>query len=119
MKRIAFALGIALALSFTGCASMWKTMGVATEKSVAARDEKTDAQLAELKSSIDDLSVKVADAQKASAEAQRVASDVARIEKMVAELQGKVEFLPQDTLRKLAEILTKASAELDAQNQGK
>jgi hypothetical protein len=94
-------------------------MGVATEKSVDARDEKTGAQLAELKSSIDELSVKVADAQKAAAEAQHVAADVARIEKMVVELQGKVELLPQDTLRKLAEILTKASAEIDAQNQKK
>jgi TolA-binding protein len=109
MKRIAFALCVVLALSVTGCASMWKTMGVATEKSVADRDEKNSAQLAEIQKSVDDLSTKVA-------AAQGVAADVARVEKMVRDLQGRVDQLPQDTLKKLAQILSKASAELDAQD---
>jgi uncharacterized protein YukE len=107
MKRIAFALCVAAALSLTGCASMWKTMGVATEKSVAARDEKTNARLDELKRSIDDLSVKVA-------ASQNIAEDVARIQKLLGELQGQVDKLPQDTLKKLAEVLDKAAAELEA-----
>jgi uncharacterized protein YdaL len=109
MKRIACALCAVLALSLAGCASMWKTMGVATEKSVAARDEQNNARLDELKRSIDDLSTKVADSQK-------VAADVSRIEKMVVELQGKIDLLPQETLKKLADILTKASAEIEAQS---
>jgi uncharacterized protein YoxC len=109
---MAMALCAAAVLSLSGCASMWKTMGVATEKSVAERADKTDAQLAELKRSVDDLSAKVADAQK-------TADEVARVEKLVADLQGKVDQLPQDTLRKLADILAKASAELDAQSAKK
>jgi hypothetical protein len=112
MKKIACILCAAAALSLTGCASMWKTMGVATEKSVAARDEKTNASLDELKRSIDDLSAKVA-------AAQSIASDVARIEKLLGELQGKVDQLPQDTLKRLADVLNRAAAELDAQGAKK
>ena len=107
MKRTAVALCAALALSLTGCASVWKTMGVATEKSVAARDEKTAASLAELKKSVDELSAKVA-------ASQDVAADVARIRRLIDELQDKMDQLPQDTLKKLAEVLSKAAAELEA-----
>ncbi len=106
MKRIAIALCAAAALSLTGCASMWKTMGVATEKSVAARDEQTNAKLGELKKSVDDLSAKVA-------ASQDVAADVARIRRLIDELQDKIDKLPQDTLKKLAEVLNKAAADLE------
>ena len=107
MKRTAIALCAALALSLTGCASVWKTMGVATEKSVAERNEQTDAKLSELKKSVDDLSTKVA-------AAQDVAADVARIRRLIDDLQDKIDKIPQDTLKKLAEVLDKAAAELEA-----
>lgn len=96
------ALGLTLALS--GCASFWKTMGVATVASVNERNDKVDAELADLKSSVDSLSAKMNDVEKAAA-------DVARIEALVNDLQDKIDLLPQETLKKLADILNKAAAE--------
>ena len=105
MKKYIVILVAILALS--GCATVWKTMGVATEKSVAARQEQTDARLGDLKKSIDELSVKVA-------ASQDVAADVARIRRLLDDLQDKIDRLPQETLKKLAEVLNKAAAELEA-----
>ncbi|MGO8694074.1 MAG: hypothetical protein ACLQMF_10425 [Rectinemataceae bacterium] len=109
MNRLLALIGIGLALSFTGCESMWKTMGVATVSSVNARNDKVDAELADLKTSVDALSVKMDDVQKAAAE-------VARIDALVNDLQTKINLLPQETLKKLADILNKAAAEAEAQS---
>jgi TolA-binding protein len=132
MKRNALALAaLAAALATTGCASMWKTMGVVTEKSMtereaaskakvdeikrsidereAAQNASTSARMDELKSSIDDLSVKIA-------MTQEIARSVERIEEGLGELKGKVDQLPRDTLKKLAEILDKAAAEIGSKD---
>jgi uncharacterized protein YoxC len=97
-------VGVGLALTLTGCASMWKAMGVATVSSVNAQNDKVNAELSDLKTTVDGLSSKMDEVQKAAAE-------VARIEALVNDLQSKVNLLPQQTLKRLADILSKAAAE--------
>jgi len=106
MKKVfvGIACALALTLALSGCASMWKAMGVATVASVNEQNDKVNAELADLKSSVDTLSSKMNDVEKAAA-------DVARIEALVNDLQGKIDLLPQETLKKLADILNKAAAE--------
>jgi hypothetical protein len=128
-RLIARALFAAIAaLALAGCASMWKGMGVATEKSVAEREaaqatridelsakvahsEETAAEVAringvldQLKRAIDDLTVKVAST-------QEIAIEVDRIKALAAELQGRIDRLPRDTLKKLSDILERETAE--------
>lgn len=110
MKRIVLIAGAGLALTLTGCASMWKAMGVATVSSVKARDDKVDAELADLKSSIDALSGKMTGVEQATAE-------VTKIEALVNDLQSKIDLLPQETLKRLAAILTKAANEAQSARQ--
>jgi hypothetical protein len=97
---------------------MWKAMGVATVASVKEVGDKTDAlsakvddsakasdaRLAELKATVDDLSTKMDELQKSK-------DDITRIDALVGELQGKLDQLPRETLRQLAEILAKAAEE--------
>lgn len=104
MKKGMVLICVAAALALSGCASMWKAMGVATVASVNAQNDKVDAELADLKTTVDGLASKMDDVQKA-------AQDVARIEALVNDLQGKVDLLPQETIKKLADILAKAAAE--------
>lgn len=118
VKRPLILLAIGTALTFSGCASMWKAMGVATVASVNDVNAKvdavsakvddsakgSDARLAELKATIDDLSTKMDDLQKSK-------DDISRIDSLVGELQGKIDQLPHETLRQLAEILAKAADE--------
>lgn len=125
MRKASIVIGIASVLVVSGCASMWKAMGVATVASVNDQDSrlndlktvvdglkaKTDdsvtqqnARIDELKTEVDDVSTKMDNIQKNTAQ-------IEKIETLVSELQGKIDLLPQETLKKLADILSKAADE--------
>ncbi|MCX7025082.1 MAG: hypothetical protein NT080_10735 [Spirochaetes bacterium] len=95
MKRALIFILVLATLS--SCATVWKTLGVATVTSV-------DARIVELQKTIDILSAKTDDARKA-------AENVVRLEALVRELQGQMDNLPAETLQKIADILSKAAAE--------
>jgi peptidoglycan/xylan/chitin deacetylase (PgdA/CDA1 family) len=109
VKRRARAVVILIGflLSFSSCASLWKSMGVATVSSVdeqnarlatlratvdrmsAEIDDSVDRQnalLVELKTTVDSLSARINDVQKAT-------DDIARLESLVGELQASLRKL--------------------------
>ena len=109
MKKIGILLLAALSLS--GCASMYQGMGLATAEDLSARDQRIDS----LETQFRDVSAKVsetaANAQKIAEESKLVATKAAEVEALMKDLQGRVDQLPQETLKRLAEILTKAAQE--------
>ncbi len=90
-------LSIALTVLLAGCATVWKTLGVATVQSV----EESNAQVARR---IDELAARAASGDAALAK-------VVELEKLVKELRGRMDELPADTLAKLADLLAKAAEE--------
>lgn len=80
-----------------GCASFWKTLGVATEKSVEERMEAVRKDIAVLTVKTDD--------------ARRAAENVAKLEAFVKELEARMDDLPADTLARIAELLAEAAEE--------
>jgi X-X-X-Leu-X-X-Gly heptad repeat protein len=87
-------------LLLSGCASMYEGMGIASKESVAAQA----AKLQTLQDQVSDLSTKVGQLSDTS---QRVA----QVEALLKTMSGRVDKLPQETLKKLADLLTKAAAE--------
>lgn len=96
MKKYAL-LALALGVLLTGCATVWKTLGVATVQSVEEKN-------AEIARRIEELSVRAASGDAALAK-------VVELEKLVKELEGKMDELPAETLAKLADLLAKAAEE--------
>ncbi len=90
-------LSIALTVLLAGCATVCKTLGVATVQSV----EDSNAQVARR---IDELAARAASGDAALAK-------VVELEKLVKELRGRMDELPADTLAKLADLLAKAAEE--------
>lgn len=80
-----------------GCATVWKTLGVATVQSM----EESNAQVARR---IDEPAAKAASGDAAL-------TKVVELEKLVKELRGRMDDLPADTLAKLADLLAKAAEE--------
>lgn len=99
MKVIRVVAAVSVLL-LTGCASMYDGMGIATKESVAAQAAKLQA----LQDQVSDLSTKVGQLNDTS---QRVA----QVEALLKTMSGKVDKLPQETLKKLADLLSKAAAE--------
>ena len=99
MKAIRM-LPLLAAFLVASCASMYEGMGIASKESLAASDAKIQA----LEGQVTDLTAKVGKLDDAS---QRVAE----VEALLKKLQGRVDQLPQETLKKLADALTKAAAE--------
>ncbi len=97
MKRILAGTAVAL---LTGCASMYDGMGIATKESMTSQAAKVEA----LQQRIDELSTKVSQLDDAS---QRVA----QVEALLKTLQGRIDKVPQDTLKKLADLLSRAASE--------
>jgi DNA repair exonuclease SbcCD ATPase subunit len=139
MKRYLILACAALALG--GCASMWKSLGVATEKSVADTNADISKQVGDLKVSVDELKAASAeittlrkDIDELSPISQEVkdlrdkvdqiamtvdetksaVAEIGQIRELLGELQGKTEQLPRETIQKLADILAKAVEELSA-----
>lgn len=96
MRKIIL-LSLALTVLMVGCATVWKTLGVATVQSM----EENNAQVARR---IDELALKAASGDAALAKAEE-------LEKLVLELRGRMDSLPADTLAKLADLLAKAAEE--------
>ena len=96
-------LTVATVLLLTGCASMYEGMGIASKESVTAQAAKVQA----LQEQVDSLSSKVGQLTDTS---QRVA----QVEALLKTVSGRVDKIPQETLKKLAELLTKAAAEAEA-----
>jgi len=130
MKRILLVLIPTLLLS--GCASLWKTMGVATIAQEAEREKAAAAEMAEVKRLIQELQTKAAEIERltaavdeASARAQRVDELAKTVDELAAALQSagledlrtqvdelreRAKTLPDETLRRLVEILDAALA---------
>lgn len=111
MNRTLTAVMTALLLTLGGCATFYQSIGVATTADIAARDEKLAAlenRFQEVASRVDSTA---ATAQKLSEESKAVAEKAAEVEGLMRDLQGRVSQLPQETLRRLAEILTRAAQE--------
>jgi TolA-binding protein len=124
-KAIAVAAAIAALALATGCASMWKALGVETVKSQEERasaqrqasdetaaglrqeNEELKAQVAELKETVDRLSLQMDGVEKAQA-------DIERVQALVDALERRVDLIPQETLRKLADIFARAAREAEA-----
>lgn len=123
MRRAILAAAAIAALSLAaGCAGMWKTLGVETvksqdERAAALREESGQreaalrsendalkAQVAELKATVERLSLKIDEIEKDSA-------DIGRIQALVDGLGQRVDLIPQETLQKLADIFAKAAKE--------
>lgn len=102
MNRIVLLSCLTFALS--GCATMYQSMGIASSADLAARDEK----IAALQGKVDSFSE---DAKQVKADAKLAADKAAEVEGLMKDLQGKVDQLPQETLKKLSEILSKAVAQ--------
>ena len=109
-------------LLLAGCASMWKGMGVATQKSLDDNNAQTAVRIVALKASVDELAPLPKEIEELRAKVDDMAVTVdenktallylARIKEVIADLQGRMDLLPADTLRTLAEILSKAAAAL-------
>lgn len=104
MKKLVI-VSLILVVILAGCATVWRTLGVATIQSV----EESNAQVARR---IDELSVQVAAGKEAAAK-------VAELERLVYELRGRMDGLPADTLAKLADLLAKAAEEARAATPGR
>jgi TolA-binding protein len=128
-------------LVLSGCASLWKTMGVATEQSVVARNTELSTQLGRVKASVEELaaaSSQISALRKDIDQLAPISQDVAalkarvdelstkveetnsalaelgQVKELIAELQGRADRLPAETIRKLADILSRAAEELTA-----
>ncbi len=139
MKKFVLLLAATLALS--GCASMWKSLGVATQKTVDDGNADVLTRIGEIKASVDqlaaasteisvlrkdidelspisqevrDLREKVDALALAVDENRSAMAEMAGIKELLAELQGKTDRLPRETIQKLADILSKAVEELSA-----
>lgn len=96
MKRN-IAIFFIIPILMTGCSTVWKTLGVATVKSV----EESNAEISQR---IDQLEVHAASGDTALAKAEE-------IEKLVKELEGRMDELPADTLVRLADLIAKVAEE--------
>jgi len=121
MRKVPFIpLAIAAALQLSGCASLWKTMGVATVSDEEARQAAVAGDVAEVRRLVDELAAKTArieELEKAVAElgasVEAVSEASAAIEELkalAADLQSRNEAIPEETLRKLSEIINAAIA---------
>jgi chromosome segregation ATPase len=142
VKRII--IPILAALSLASCASMWKTMGVATEASVSAKNAELAQQVGGLKASVDEIAAVTSEISNLRKDIDQLAplsqelqdlksridelsakvekndsalAEVATLKGLLGELQGKMDSLPAETLRKLAGILAKAVEELPSGDQ--
>jgi PBP1b-binding outer membrane lipoprotein LpoB len=99
------------ALVLSGCASMWKGMGVATEESEVAREAKLLKEIESVKQALTEMQGTASDAKTAVAK-------VEEIKQAVAVIQSRLDTLPDETLLKISNILAKAVAEIPPANPG-
>jgi len=104
MKRLTV-ISLSLVLILTGCATVWKTLGVATVESVEAENTRTARR-------IDELAARVAANDEALAK-------VGELERLVEEIRGRMDDLSADTLARLAELLAKAAEEARRSAEGR
>lgn len=122
MRKLLLTLVPALLLS--GCASLWKTMGVATVAEEKTRAEAASREIADVRRLLDELSSKalkeerveelersVAELSAAAEDAKQTRAAVEELKALVAEFEGRTEAIPAETLRRLVEILNAALAE--------
>jgi len=118
MKRASLILVSALLLLFSGCASLWKTMGVATVADETAREQAADRKMADIQRLMDELGAATVENKAA---AQRIVELDSRMAELataveaaeragvdIEEIKLRLENLPDDTLRRLADLLDAA-----------
>jgi uncharacterized coiled-coil protein SlyX len=107
MRRFVFLTLLLMALALTGCASMYDSMGLMTKDAMVARDERLaalEAQSKESSSQVSTLSDSVAK--------NKVAAEkFVEVENLMKKLEDRVDLLPQETLKRISEILSRVVAE--------
>jgi cell division protein FtsB len=98
--------------ALAGCATVYKTLGIATVAQVQAVTAAQDEQKATLEAEVAELTQRLDAISSSPDSARKAAEDVARIEALVNDLQGKLDLLPAEVLARLIESLQKAQAEL-------
>ena len=129
------AIALVALLGLAGCATMLKTMGVATQADLEQSRTGTESDIAALRQTVDALSAKAEEIaalsqaiEEVRTEATKVADLATRIDELsakvdesaslaaelpalkaaLAELQGKLDQVPAETLARLAAILADA-----------
>ena len=105
-------VGILAAVLLAGCATMAGWVGIASEEMVEEQAAATDARLAAADAEIRRLEAELGAAQAKAARLERLTGELEETIRATRELQelagvmeGRLEELPQDTLRLLVEIL--------------
>jgi len=116
LKKAFLLAATAAVFAFSGCASFWKTLGVATVASVDEKSAQSGQDAQALREENEALKAKVAELEStvsrltASVEKLEDSSDeVARLEDLVADLEDRIDLIPQETLKKIADILSRAA----------
>ncbi len=109
MRKVVVLAAAAAVLAFSGCASFWKTLGVATVASVDEKSARTDQENEALKAKVAELEATVARLTAAVDKLEDSSDEVARLEDLVADLEDRIDLIPQATLKKIADILSRAS----------
>lgn len=104
MRKMLFAAVLSLALGLSGCATMYQSLGLATLEDIEARDKK-----------IASLEEKIAGLMSQVQEAKTIAQKAEAAEALARALEGRMDQLPQETLKRLAAILVKAAEETPPQ----
>jgi len=114
----AVVVGILAAALLAGCATMAGWVGIASEEMVEEQAAATDARLAAADAEIRRLEAELGAAQTKAARLERLTGELEETIRATRELQelagvmeGRLEALPQDTLRLLVEILQESLQE--------
>lgn len=107
MRKNLTILMMIFGLTLAGCATLYDSMGLATKDSLTTRDQRLQA----LEGQSSDLVAKVNDLEAKMGQLTSTEDRVAAVEALMKSLEGKVNQLPQATLRKLADVLAKAATE--------
>lgn len=95
----------ALVLGLSGCATVYQSMGIATTTEMASRDQK----IAELEKKVGDLESQIAEAQSLEQRVKSAEALAQEADKLSKELAGKMDTLPQATLKRIAALLAQAA----------
>ena len=117
MKRFVVVLLVA-SLALSGCATLAdkvgiankayadKQAGLAAEKATAASQERIDAMRANVQAQLDSLKQDAEQVKAALASVDEVVASMAQMKDLAKQLEGRLATLPEETLRKIVEILS-------------
>lgn len=125
MQKI-FLLLLTLIFLFTYSCTSTGVMGLATEEAMIKMDQKQEAELAEIKSTveeinklIDRLEVALEEAEQAKTNAKealvifqetatesiKLSQEIESVKELILEIEGRIDSMPEESIEKLIEIL--------------